>query len=198
MMRLPSICLSALAAGAIASCGNGGGQGTSSTSAAGVAPLSQRLNQDQGYTRDADGNWIPRSDQRSEFDRRMANGVDGRSPFANRKFRANHYQAPEWTRPQSSAPQAYQGDTDGSRFRTTADAQGRKARQARERARIPGDVPTGTYATGSSREANARRFDRPQDTHTQNRRDLLDAPVITDWRQQRDLTIDQSRSILAR
>jgi hypothetical protein len=198
MTRLPVICLIALAAGFLGSCGTSGSGEGAAESSANLAPLSQRLNQEQGYVRDSEGNWIPRSNKRSQFESISASGTDRRNNMANRRFKANEYQAAEWTRTKSAPPQGYVGDTDGSAFQTTAAAQGQAARQSGDRARIPGAYETGTFGTGSSRENQARRHDRPQDDQTENRRGKFTPPEIIDWRQQRDLSIDQSRSILSR
>lgn len=196
MMRLSSIFLCAAAAGFLVSCGTGGGDAADSS--AGLAPMSQRLNQEQGYARDSEGNWIPRSDKRSQFESRTASGIDQRNTYETRRFGANEYQTAEWTRTNSNAPKSYGGNTDGSRFQTTAAAQGQAARQSGSRARTPGPYQTNNFGTGNAREHSARRHDRPSDDQTENRRDSFEFPEIIDWRQQRDIGIEQSRSILSR
>jgi len=198
MKRLLPILLSVLMAGLFASCGAGGGGGETSGASAPLAPLSQRLNQEQGYVRDSEGNWLPRSDRRSQYDQRSASGVNQRKNFNTRRFGANQYQTAEWTRSQSAPPQSYSGDRDGSEFQTTAAAHGQSARQSGSRARIPGSYQTDNFGTGNSRENSARRHDRPSDDQTENRRDSFPPPEIIDWRQQRDISVDQSRSILSR
>jgi hypothetical protein len=160
--------------------------------------MSQRLNQEQGYVRDSEGNWIPRNNKRSQFENRSAAGVDRKNAFTNRRFGANEYKTAEWTRAQSAAPQGYKGNTDGSGFQTAVAAQGQAARQSGARARTPGNYQTNNFGTSSSRENSARRHDRPVDVQTDNRRDSFPEPEIIDWRQQRNLSIDQSRSILSR
>jgi len=198
MTHLSSICLCTLTAGLLVSCGTGGGGGGSADAATGLAPMSQRLNQEQGYVRDSEGNWLPRSNKRSQFENRSATGTDRQNAFANRRFGANEYQTAEWTRAQSAAPQGYKGNTDGSGFQTAAAAQGQTARQSGARARTPGNYQTNNFGTSNSRENSARRHDRPVDAQTDNRRDTFPHPEIIDWRQQRDLSVDQSRSILSR
>lgn len=179
----------------MSACGTGGGTSDSSGS---LAPMSQRLNQEQGYTRDSEGNWNPRSDRRSQFDKRTASGTDQRNNMANRRFGANEYQAAEWTRTKSAPPEGYAGKTDGSGFQAAAAAQGQTARQSGSRARTPGNYATNHFGTDNSRENNARRHDRPSDDQTENRRNSFPHPEIIDWRQQREMSVDQSRSILSR
>ncbi len=196
--RPSSIATIALLAGLLVSCGNDGGSGQSTESAAGFAPLSQRLSQEQGYVQDSEGNWVARSNRRSQFENRTPAGIRRGNANSNRRFNAAEYQPAEWTRTSSSRPESFTGDTDGSTFQTTAAAQGSRARQSGARARTPESYRTGEYGTGSSRENRARRLPRPGDTQTENRRDNVPPPEIIDWRQQRELTVDQSRSLLSR
>ncbi len=187
----------------LAACGAGSdGEGrnlAASESGNGLAPLSQRLNQEQGYVRDSSGQWVPRNNRRSQFENRTASGIDRHNnPFSDQRFGTREYRAAEWTRSASDTPREYDGDTDGSRFQTTAAAQGRAHRDASARARTPGEYRTSGFRTGASREDGARRHDRPEHAHTQYRRESFVEPEIIDWRQQRDLGIDQTRSMLAR
>lgn len=203
MNRL-SIPIATLAAAAIVltSCGTsgdgGGNLAASESGGGGLAPLSQRLTEEQGYMRDADGNWVPRSNRRSQFENRTASGTARNNPFGDRRFRANGFQTAEWTRNRSAAPEPYTGNTDGSRFQTTAAAQGQAHRQASDRANTPGPYQTPRFGTSASREDGARRLGRPADARTENRRQTPIEPEIIDWRQQRELGLDQTRSMLAR
>lgn len=203
MIRLETSTLATLAACALlASCGTGsdgsGNNLAASESTNGVAPLSQRLNEAHGYVQDANGKWVPRNNRRSQFENRTASGTNQRNTFEARRFNAAEYQPAEWTRTRSNTPQPYSGDTDGSTFQSTAAAQGRSFRESSTRARTPGAYETSGYRTGASRENSARRHDRPADARVENRRQSPIEPEIIDWRQQRDLAIDQTRSMLAR
>lgn len=198
MTRLRLFSLCTLAAGILGSCGTGGGgDGTGAAQAsATLAPLSQRLNEQQGYVSDAEGNWKPRNNRRSQFENLSASGMDRRNSYATRRYDATEYKTAEWTRARSSAPKGYTGDTDGSRFRSTAGVQGQTHRESSARVNTPGAYQTSGYGTSISREDGARRHDRPADAQTENRRGTYVMPEIIDWRQQRELSIDQSRSIL--
>ena len=201
MIRPGNSCLAILACALLASCGagsDGDGNLAATESASGLAPLSQRLNEEQGYVRDANGNWVPRNNRRSQFENRTASGTDRRNDYATKRYSAREYQTAEWTRTRSDTPKPYSGDTDGSAFQTTAAAQGQTFRESSARARTPGQYQTSDYLTGASREDSARRHDRPADARVENRRQSPIEPEIIDWRQQRDLGIDQTRSMLAR
>ncbi len=181
----------------LASCGNDGGNRGAEESAS-FAPLSQRLNQEQGYAQDSQGNWIARSDRRSQFENRTASGMDRSNHNATRRVNKSQFQPAEWTQASSAAPKSYSGPTDGSGFRSTAAAQGQAARQSGAQAHTPGEYGTQDFRTGSSRENRGRRFARKTDAQTDNRRDSLPPPEIIDWREQRNLSLDQSRSMLSR
>jgi hypothetical protein len=180
-----------------AACGNHGGRGSEAESSA-YAPLAQRLNQEQGFVQDSQGNWIPRNNRRSQLEGRAASGIERSNHNANRRFNANNIQTAEWTRASSARPQSYSGPTDGSGIQKPAAAQGQEARQSGAQASIPGEYDTEDYRTGASRENRGRRFARKTDAQTENRRDSLPPPEIIDWREQRRMSIEQSRSMLSR
>ena len=159
--------------------------------------LSQRLDETNGYAQDADGNWVPRSDKRSQFENK------GRSPYFKGSYDKKTYQAGEykrkswWGNKEYGRPQ-YAGNTDGSRFQTTSRFDGAGAREAGNAARIPDPYQTGTYGTGAAREAGSDRLAKPGNAEIENRREVYQAPEIIDWREQRQLSLEQSRGILGR
>lgn len=185
----------------LASCSTGsdsGGNLSAAESGGGLAPLSQRLNEQQGYVQDSTGQWIPRNNRRSQFENLTASGANRSNAYSTQQFNAGNFQTAEWTQGQSNAPSSYTGDTDGSAFHTTAAAQGQTHRESSTRARTPGPYETPAYGTSASREDGARRHDRPTDAQSANRRESYVQPEIIDWRQQRELGVDQTRSMLAR
>lgn len=198
MIRTSTLALTSLVAAALASCGTGGGAGTDATAGPTTTGLSQRLNQDQGFTRDTDGNWVPRSDKRSQYDGRRTANLNPRNTVNTGSYTPAEYKKTEWTRTRAARTHDYAGKTDGSRFQSSASAQGQSARQSGTRARTPGSYRTQGFGTNAAREGSARRHDRPTDAHTQTRREIYVEPEITDWREQRSLSIEQSRSLLAR
>jgi hypothetical protein len=189
------------AACAVVSCGNSGpnASGSESSANAGFQPLSQRLDRQSGFSQDAEGNWQPAgSNQRSQFEGRSASGTNTRNQFEASRFSTRSLDRPQWARNEAEKPQRFDGHTDGSGFQTPAADQNRRARDANARARIPGNYRTSPFATSQSRENNAKRHDRPTDYQTERARDSFEDPSITDWREQRNLSLDQSRSILSR
>ena len=64
---------------------SGAGKPAASTPAA-HQPMSQRLEQKNGYTQDAKGNWVPQNDKRSSFE------SQGKSPYFDGSYGKTAYQ----------------------------------------------------------------------------------------------------------
>lgn len=166
-------------------------------SGGGFKPLSQRLEENNGYAQDSAGNWVPRTDKRSSFE------SQGASPYFKGDYHKKTYQAGEyskksWWGNKDYGRKSYAGDTDGSRFQETSRHQGRSARETGGSANIPDAYQTGTYATSAAREAGAGNLAKPSDAETDIRRRVFPQPAIIDWREQRSLTLEQSKGILGR
>ena len=61
-------------------------------------PLSQRLQENNGYQQDADGNWVPKSDKRSSFDRQ------GASPYFTGQYGKKTYKTGEFSKKSRCGP----------------------------------------------------------------------------------------------
>lgn len=200
-MKSPALTLlAALTACATVSCGNSGGGGEATANQpSGFRSMSERLSGEQGFSQDGEGQWVARNNQRSQFEARRASGTDRRNTYeSSSRFDAKRVERPEWSRAQSTRPQEFAGPTDGSAFQTTAAAQGAGASETAARARLPGQYATPAFGTSASRENKAKRFGRPANAETERRRESFEEPAITDWHEQRNLSIEQARSILSR
>lgn len=158
-------------------------------------PLSQRIEQKNGYKQDAGGNWVPVNDQRSSFESK------GKSPYFQSQYQTKDYQTQEvarksWWGTKQYEHQKYAGNTDGSRFRNDSPLGGMGAREAGTAADIPAPYQTGSYATSAAREAGKRDLTKRSDAQTDARRKVYPAPEIIDWKEQRSLSVDQSKGIL--
>jgi hypothetical protein len=180
------------------SCASDSGGGKPADSAAAPAshkPLSQRLQEKNGYQQDANGNWVPQNDQRSSFE------AKGKSPYFQGKYDKKTYQTGEyskksWWGNKDYGRQEYAGNTDGSRFQKSSRFDGQGARETGTDADLPGPYQTGTYATKPAREAGRSGITKPSDTETDIRRKVYKEPEIIDWREQRSLSLEQSKGIL--
>ncbi len=155
------------------------------------------MGENNGYKQDSEGNWTPQSDRRSPFE------SQGDSPYFSGNYQKKSYQTAEvakkswWGKSEHSKP-SYQGDTDASHLKSSSRMQGQGAPEAGSAARLPEKYDTGSYATGTAREAAGKKFDRPSDAETDIRRRVYTPPSIIDWREQRKLSMEQSRGILGR
>lgn len=181
-----------------ASCGSGTKPSSSTPAEAQVhKPLSKRLDEANGYQVDSNGNWVPKNNKRSSFE------SQGRAPqfsgeYGTKQYKAGEYARKSWWGNKDYGRQSYGGNTDGSRFQTSSQLQGRGAPEAGTGARLPDPYQAGTYATGAAREAGGSLIAKPGDDATNNRRESYVAPEIIDWREQRSLSISQSRGLLGR
>ena len=160
-------------------------------------PLSQRLEENNGYTQDAAGNWVPRNDKRSSFESQGASPYF-KGDYDKKTYQAGEYSKKSWWGNKDYGRKSYDGDTDGSRFQKNSRMQGQNARETGGSAAIPDDYQTGGFATSAAREAGAGKIAKPSDAETDIRRRVYKQPEIIDWREQRSLTLEQSKGILGR
>lgn len=159
--------------------------------------LSQRVEESNGYKQDADGNWVPKSDKRSSFE------AQGESPYfkgsyAGKEYKTGEYARKSWWGNKDYQPKSYAGNTDGSRFMTQSRFDGSGARESGSAAKIPDPYQTGTYATGAALEAGRGPIGKPSNAEADRRREVFPEPEVIDWREQRSLSIEQSKGILGR
>jgi hypothetical protein len=113
-------------------------------------------------------------------------------------YKAGEYAKTTWWGKKEYTRQAYAGDTDGSRFQTTARDQGAAAREANTAARMPDPYSTGTYQTGAAREAGVGRYPAPTNAQIEARRQAYPEPEVVGWKQLRAIDMKTTRSILGR
>lgn len=119
--------------------------------------------------------------------------------FAKREFAAKDYTKKSFWGSKEYAKQVYGGNTDGSRFQQGSDFGSKGAREGGRTSRASGErFATGTHATGAAREAGHAGIRSVSDAETDSRRRTYIQPSITDYRNQRGLTIDDTRSMLGR
>lgn len=157
--------------------------------------MSERLNEKNGYQKDASGNWVPQSDKRSAFENK-GDDPNFAKKFKKTDYKTGDYAKKSWWGNKNYDRKAYAGNTDGSRFQKPSDLQDKSARESDNTAKITAPYKTGNYATNSAREASKKNLAKPSNEGVDNRRKDYQAPEIIDWREQRNLTMDQSKGIL--
>jgi hypothetical protein len=160
--------------------------------------LSQRMNEKSGFTQDSEGNWKPKVDRRSSFES-VGESPYFKGDYAKKEYKAGEYAKKSWWGSKDYEHKTFEGDTDGSRFAKTSRFDGSEARDGKLAAREGGTTyETGDYATKGAREADGKRLDRPSDAETDVRRRVFQQPDIIDYRDQRKLTLEQTKSFLGR
>lgn len=159
--------------------------------------LSQRLSENNGYKQDDEGNWLPQNDKRSSFENQ------GDSPYfqgqhGKKTYKAGDYSKKSWWGDKNYGRQQYSGNTDASRFQSDSGLAAKNAGESGSAAKIPSSYKTDAYATSAARETSRDKLAKPSDAETDSRRKVYQAPEIIDWREQRSLSLEQSKGILGR
>ena len=147
------------------------------------------------YQQDSSGKFYIKDEKRSGFEGKTDTNFAGKS-FKKEEYKAGDYAKKSWWGNKEYERQAYDGNTDGSRFQTPSKLQGQGAREAGNAADIPDNYQTGNYATGNAREAANAPIKKGTSAAIDNHKDDYAQPEIIDWREQRSLSVDQSKSIL--
>ncbi len=182
----------------LASCASDSDKSTSSS-----APERKSMNERFGsggrdpysFQQDSNGKLKNNGSKRSTFENK------GESYFASKEYGKKEYKAGDYSKKsfwgnKEYDRKTYEGDTDGSRFQTASRLQGKGAGEAGKDAKIPDPYQTDKYATGSAREGEASDIEKNSVDSIENRRKVFKEPEVIDWKEQRRITLDQSKSIL--
>jgi hypothetical protein len=179
----------------LASCASDTDKKAAATPAPSHKSLNQRMTESNGYKQDARGNWVPQNDRRSEFESQGESNY-AKKDYKKQAYKTGDYATKSWWGNKDYGSKKYAGNTDGSRFQTSSNLQGKGAREAGTNAKIPDNYKTGDYATGAAHEAGATPIKKGSNDQIENTRQTFQQPEIVDWREQRKLTMDQSKGIL--
>lgn len=180
----------------LAACGGDSGSAPSAAAPARQS-LNERMSASNGYKQDADGNWVPQSDKRSSFESQGESNY-AKKGYQKQTYKTGDYSKKSWWGNKQYDRKAYAGNTDGSRFQKTSRLQGQGADEAGNAARIPDPYATNAYGTSAAREAGLDRLKKPSNAEIDNRQEVFQQPEIIDWREQRSVTMEQSKGILGR
>lgn len=158
--------------------------------------MSQRLSEDNGYAQDASGNWKARSDKRSQFESVGQDPNFHKDGVKKTEYKTGDYAKKSWWGNKEYGRKEYSGNTDGSRFAKSSALDGRTARETKATNDFKSDYKTGAYTTGDAREASTKAISKPSNDAIENRRKVFAEPEIIDWQEQRNLSMEQSKSIL--
>jgi hypothetical protein len=129
----------------------------------------------------------------------MGESTNFKGEFSGKTYKAGEYSKKSWWGNKDFGRQAYTGATDDSRFQKKSRFDGQDSSvTGGETARISDPYQTGDYATSAARESGNSKLAKPSDAETDSRRRVYQQPEIIHWKQQRSITLDQSRGILGR
>ena len=179
----------------LAACAGDKVNNTSTAAAPAHKSMSERMNENNSYEQDAEGNWKPRNDKRSSFES-QGESAYFKKDFQKKEYQTGDYARRSWWGNKTYDRQAYAGKTDGSHFQTASNLKDKGAREAATQGDFQQSYNTGSYGTGDAREAGAKPIAKGSNDGIENRRKVYAQPEIVDWREQRSMTMDQSKGIL--
>jgi hypothetical protein len=191
-----AIASTAAVCAALASCA-GEGTDPSAPAVAERKGLSERLSESGGYKQNENGEWVPKSDKRSAYDSQRDSPYF-KGKVEKERYKTGEYAKKSWWGNKDYGKKTYSGNTDGSRFQTKAQQDGQVSRDAGRAARATDPFKTNTLSRESARETRNPAIDRPSSAAVESQRDSYTAPSVIGWKEQRSMSMDQSRSILGR
>lgn len=189
--------LAAATCAALAACAGDKAVDNATPAAAERAGLAQRLSEGGGYKQTESGEWVPRSDKRSAYDSQRDSAYF-KGKVETDRFKTGEYAKKSWWGSKDHGKKSYEGNTDGSRFQTQSRQDGKMSRDDGKAARSSDPFKTNTMARESARETSSSAIDRPQSASVEARRSTYKAPAVVDWKEQRSMSMEQSKSILGR
>ncbi len=173
-------------------------QGNAAREAAKPRTMEQRFNSKEkiGYFKDSEGNWKANSNKRSSFESK------GESSLAKREYNAKQYNAGEvqkksWWGNRDYDKKVYQGNTDANRFLTKSAYGDQSANEGTQISRNAGRrYETESIARKSASEESGSRLQHSSDAETDIRRRVFSEPSVIDWKAQRSMDVNQTRSLL--
>ena len=159
-------------------------------------PLLDRFAGNYSYEQGEDGSTQVKSDQRSSFEGRGADGFN-KNYHAGTVTGASVEKKPWWGR-EGYEKQVWSGNRQASEGMKVSGETARRSWWSGKKSPAGGTThSTGPYATGSASE-QGRRIGRPRNSEVQNRRADYPQPDIIHWEQQREMDLEQTRGILGR
>jgi hypothetical protein len=150
-----------------------------------------------GYEQDAEGNWVPMSNKRSSFELQRES-PHFKGEYEKKAYKTGDYEKKSWWGKSNYAVGPYQGNTDGSRFKIQARQNDKVFPNADKKVDKGDPYQTNTLEYQSARESNVTKIDKPVNDYTESRKRRYVQPSVMDWEERRNLSLEQSRSILGR
>lgn len=158
--------------------------------------LSSRLSQSHGYEVDDKGNWIPRNDKRSQYEG-QGDSPQFRGDLGKREFDTKSLQKGSWWGSKQLERPAF-ADAPPARLSSETSRFQRQQAALDHSLDTPARIDKNYRSKELAVEAAGRSWDKPSHAATDLRRDVFIEPEIIDYKQQRELSIRQSKDLLGR
>lgn len=162
--------------------------------------LEQRLDQKQGFKQDAEGNWVPVNDKRSALDGKVSSYFQEKDAKVRKDYKTGDFATESWNGSKDYKTRNYETKQDGQRFAKDSKFNGQNASESgssNSREGTQNSYQTNNYATSGAREQNSK-FATRNDAAVQNRRETFEQPDVMEWRAYREMSVEQSKSMLGR
>ncbi len=188
----------------LAACAGGGGSPAGTTADAASPAATQGFRMRSGELGDDDFDKIA-----SKFGTKYTHGqqsekfkhenAEFKGNWKGKEFDKKPFEKKSFWGDREYAKKVYGGDTDGSRFAKNSRFGGQGAREAGTTARDAGkSYATNDFKTATAREAGRKEIERNPKAEADARRKVFPDQEIIDWRDQRALTLEQTRRMLGR
>lgn len=158
--------------------------------------FSQRIDEGNGYKQDAEGNWKPKTDKRSSFEN-QGESADFKGNVDKKNYKTGDLSTKSWWGNKDYGGKQYAGNTNARGIRKSSNLGDKGAPETGKSSGMGNEsYQTGDYATGSAREAGTGNITKTTDDVTNRRRNAYPPPEIIDWREQRSLSLEQSKGFL--
>ncbi len=148
--------------------------------------------------KDKDGNPMMKSDRRSSMEGKQS-AVAGSRDFSGKDYSKKSYRKKRWGGNTVFGRKKYEGNTDASHYKKEPWFVRKQAGAQGQRASAEGRTySVNPFKTSSAREQNGTRIARTQDAETNVRRRVFKQPEITNWKDQRGLSIKDTNRKLGR
>lgn len=158
--------------------------------------LTGRLSQNHGYKVDEQGNWVPRNNKRSQYEGRGGNAYFN-GDLHKKAFQAQTLSKGSWIGGQRVKSPEHHLNGTKSAVGAISPFNSRQANLDRS-LQTPDKIAGNHLSTGVAHETGAGAITRPSDAQTDFRRRVFQQPDVIDYKQQRELSIQQSKQLLGR
>lgn len=160
--------------------------------------LEKRYAESSGFKTDTDGNLISsKSNKRSSFERNRESSFF-KGKIEKEVYQTGDFEKKSWWGSKTYKVDEYKGDTDGSRFKSAAKSYGKGELYADQKVDTGKPYNAEILDYESARESDGKRIEKPRNDYTESRKRSYLQPSVIDWKEQRKLSMEQSRGILGR